>query len=105
MSSIPHYDPNAPYADEDYVRENFEDKLGTVGDASFHRKLVALWRYLLDAPPAADLALILFALGYFIFPFDAIPDVLPVVGWLDDIAVVTAVIAALGCRLDAYLDR
>ena len=29
-----------------------------------------------------------FAMGYLLFPFDLIPDFLPVVGYLDDVAVI-----------------
>jgi uncharacterized membrane protein YkvA (DUF1232 family) len=35
------------------------------------------------------------ALGYFIFPIDAIPDAIPVVGYADDLGVLTAAIAAV----------
>lgn len=33
------------------------------------------------------------ALGYFIFPFDAIPDALPVIGYVDDLGALTAALA------------
>lgn len=46
---------------------------------------VSVWRKLLVA--AAGL--------YLVMPLDAIPDVLPVVGWLDDVGVVAAVAAFL----------
>ena len=35
------------------------------------------------------------ALGYFIFPADAIPDVIPVVGYADDLGVLAAAVAAV----------
>ena len=44
-----------------------------------------------DAPASAK-ALILGALGYFIPPIDTIPDVTPVIGFSDDLAVLTATI-------------
>jgi uncharacterized membrane protein YkvA (DUF1232 family) len=35
------------------------------------------------------------ALGYFIFPVDAVPDFIPALGFADDAAVVTAALATL----------
>jgi uncharacterized membrane protein YkvA (DUF1232 family) len=40
-------------------------------------------------------ALVLVALGYAVLPVDAIPDVIPVIGWLDDVGVVAAITAYL----------
>jgi len=54
----------------------------------------ALSRYFRD--PAASLigkGFVLLALVYVISPADAIPDVLPVVGWLDDIGVMGLAVA------------
>lgn len=39
------------------------------------------------------------ALGYFIFPLDAIPDLTPVVGYSDDIGVLFAASASLGLSI------
>jgi uncharacterized membrane protein YkvA (DUF1232 family) len=36
------------------------------------------------------------ALAYFVLPTDAIPDVLPAIGFTDDAAVIAALIAILG---------
>jgi uncharacterized membrane protein YkvA (DUF1232 family) len=54
----------------------------------------ALYRYFRD--PAASIVgklFVLLALVYLVSPVDAIPDVLPVVGWLDDIGVMSLAIA------------
>ena len=50
--------------------------------------------------PKKEKALILGALGYFILPFDLIPDVVPGVGYVDDLG---ALIAAL-VRVSMYID-
>ena len=38
--------------------------------------------------------MLLGALAYVVIPFDAVPDMLPVVGWLDDLGVVSLVLTA-----------
>ena len=42
-----------------------------------------------------DIVLVVAALLYLISPFDAIPDFIPVVGWLDDVAVAGLVLSYL----------
>lgn len=49
--------------------------------------------------PAWAKASILPALGYFIFPIDVIPDVIPVVGLTDDASVIAGVIALLNAYI------
>ena len=49
--------------------------------------------------PAAAKGMMLGALAYFVMPFDAIPDVLAGIGFTDDAAVITAVIATLGTNI------
>jgi uncharacterized membrane protein YkvA (DUF1232 family) len=46
-------------------------------------------------------ALILGALAYFIMPFDGIPDILPLIGFTDDAAVIAATIAAVRAHMQA----
>ncbi len=63
----------------------------------------ALWLYYaLQKPdlPAWAKATIVGALGYFVFPMDAIPDILPGIGYTDDIAVMAAAIAAVATHID-----
>lgn len=48
---------------------------------------------------------VLYALGallYFLSPVDLVPDFLPGIGYLDDVAVVVAVVKALSKDLDAF---
>lgn len=40
------------------------------------------------------------ALGYFIMPFDAIPDALPFIGFSDDLGVMLAALAVIGVYID-----
>jgi uncharacterized membrane protein YkvA (DUF1232 family) len=48
-----------------------------------------------DATPSKVKLLIVGALAYFIMPIDGIPDILPLVGFTDDAAVIAAMIAAV----------
>lgn len=47
--------------------------------------------YGIESAPMKDKMLILGALGYFILPVDAIPDFIPVTGYTDDLAALTAI--------------
>ena len=44
------------------------------------------------------------AIIYVVSPIDVVPDIIPVAGWLDDGAVVTAAIGALGTVIASYLE-
>ena len=50
--------------------------------------------------PAWAKAVILGALGYFIAPIDAIPDMVPVVGFADDLGVLAAAAATVSLYID-----
>lgn len=47
-------------------------------------------------------AIVLGALVYFIVPIDAVPDFIPVIGYLDDAGVISAVVHALVEEIRAY---
>jgi curved DNA-binding protein CbpA len=52
--------------------------------------------------PPASVAMIGGGLLYFILPADLIPDFIPVVGYLDDLAVLTTIVNALNKEISAY---
>ena len=52
-----------------------------------------------DDTPAKSKAVILGALAYFIIPFDAIPDVLPGVGYTDDLGVLAAALVFVASNI------
>jgi uncharacterized membrane protein YkvA (DUF1232 family) len=55
------------------------------------RLLHKLWRYLRDGRVPLWRKLVgVAAVAYFIWPFDLIPDFIPVIGWLDDAGVLAA---------------
>ncbi|MFC3072285.1 YkvA family protein [Shinella pollutisoli] len=62
----------------------------------FSRDLVAAYYCALDpATPTRVRGILLAALAYFVLPLDGIPDVFALVGFSDDVAVLTAAFAAI----------
>jgi uncharacterized membrane protein YkvA (DUF1232 family) len=79
----------------------------------FLRDAVAMYYCLVDkATPAWVKALIVGALGYFICPVDAVPDVAPIIGWLDDAGVIAGALVIISAyirdehwaKADAFLE-
>jgi len=92
---------------EDYSKEfsdqNFWNKLA--GFAKIAGKEViekALWLFYAfkeDATPLWAKTTILGALGYFISPLDAIPDLVPVVGYADDLGVLALAVTTVAAHI------
>lgn len=74
--------------------KSFWDKVRrTAGKVPFVDEVVAIWFCARDpATPARAKAILLGAVAYFVMPFDFLPDLLAVLGYADDLAVVTAAI-------------
>lgn len=87
------------------VLEAFEAKLKPLAKKLwFVPYLIALYRFMMDGDAHwTRKAVAVSALLYFITPIDAIPDIAPVVGYLDDLGVALAAIRYLGRQLDPYL--
>ncbi|MFZ1773130.1 MAG: YkvA family protein [Rhizobiaceae bacterium] len=83
--------------DEDNVRTRFWPHLRrALGRLPFAEDLAAAWFCATDPlTPFTARATLMAALGYFVLPFDAVPDFLVMVGFTDDMAVLTAAIAAI----------
>ena len=96
------YDPNASYANANHVNANLQDKVAQNRSLSFINDVIAMWRMFCDEPDTADLGILLFALGYFVFPIDAVPDFIPFAGYVDDAAVIAWAVNALGSVLLRY---
>lgn len=54
--------------------------------------------------PEWAIAAIIGAIIYVVSPIDAVPDIIPIAGWVDDAGVVAAAIASLGTVIASYLD-
>lgn len=91
---------------KEYVDENLWVKLEKVGKRiSFAKDVKALYRYMVD--PTVQWyrkSIVVAALVYFISPIDAIPDIAPLVGYLDDLGVIAAVIKYMGSELIPYYE-
>ncbi|MCZ6703744.1 MAG: YkvA family protein [Ignavibacteria bacterium] len=91
---------------EEHVEENLWYKLESAGKKiSFAKDIVALYRYMKDALVGWHRkAIVIAALIYFISPVDAIPDIAPLFGYLDDLGVISALLKFLGSELIPYYD-
>lgn len=62
----------------------------------FTEDLLAAWFCARDpATPRRVRLTLLAALGYFVLPIDALPDIMPILGFTDDAAVIAAALAAV----------
>jgi len=89
-----------------YVEENLWTKVQRVGKKiSFAKDIMALYNYMKDPFVSWHRkAIVVMGLIYFISPIDTIPDIAPLVGYLDDLGVISAVIKFLGSELIPYYD-
>jgi uncharacterized membrane protein YkvA (DUF1232 family) len=66
----------------------------------FSRDVVAAYYCAMDpATPTRTRGILIGALAYFVMPFDLVPDLLAMVGFSDDIAVLTAAFAAISGQI------
>ena len=88
------------------VEEGLWDKLERVGKKiNFARDVKALYKYMRDKyVPWYRKSIVIGALIYFISPIDAVPDLAPLVGYLDDLGVITAVLKFMGSELIPYYE-
>lgn len=92
-------------ADETSIRDGFWRTFAkAAGQIPFAEDLVAAYYCALDPQTPRKAKAVLFgALAYFIMPIDAIPDILALVGFSDDVAVLTLAFAAIRSHLtDAH---
>ncbi len=87
-----------------YTNGSSERRVGTTGNQiPFIRDLIAVFRYMADPEVRwLNKGLLLAALAYLIIPTDAIPDMVPFIGWLDDLGVILLVFRYLRRQLMPY---
>ena len=95
--------------DERKVRKEFKTAEHTArrrgAGHSLLEGIATLWAMICDSSyslPWSTHGLIIFALLYFIMPIDAIPDPIPVLGYVDDAAVVAWVIGCISEDISEY---
>lgn len=88
------------------VDANIWEKVEATGNKiNFVKDVVALYKYMKD--PVVSWyrkGIVVSALVYFITPLDLVPDLMPLVGYLDDMGVIVAVMRFLGNELMAYYE-
>ena len=86
---------------EQRVARGFWPKIRKVAaKVPFAADALSLWWCAKDpTTPTSAKGMMLAALAYFVLPLDAIPDVLPAIGFTDDAAVIAALIAIVGKNL------
>ena len=107
--------PSVQRVNEMRVQKGFWPKMRrTASRIPFAANALSVWFAARDPEtPAAAKGLMLGALAYFVLPIDAIPDIFAGIGFTDDAAVITALIATLGANIkrrhkdqaDAALER
>lgn len=89
---------------KEYVEEKLWEKVERIGrKISFAKDIKALFNYMID--PSVTWyrkSIVVGALIYFISPIDTIPDIAPLIGYLDDLGVITAVLKYMGSELIPY---
>lgn len=93
--------PATVRVNEEKVQEGFLPKIRKVAaKIPFAADALSVWWCARDPEtPAAAKGMMLAGLAYFVLPSDALPDLLPVIGFTDDAAVIAALVAILGKTL------
>ncbi len=93
--------PSVQRVNEMRVSKGFWPKIRrTASRIPFAGQALSVWFAARDPEtPAAAKGMMLGALAYFVLPIDAIPDIFAGIGFTDDAAVITALIATLGANI------
>ena len=105
-NDYPEFDEKEFKEKEKFVDENIWLKLAKTGEKfTLARDVLALYKYMKDPlVPLYKKAVVVLGLIYFIIPFDAMPDIAPIVGYLDDLGVIVTLLKFLGSELIPYYE-
>ena len=87
------------------VNDNFDSKIKDkkVKKLWFFGDVVKMFKMLKDKNVSVGVkTLIIGGLAYFVSPVDAIPDIAPIVGYLDDAGVISATMAYIKYKVNRY---
>lgn len=94
---------------KEYSEDGFWDKVKSVckkaGIKVIYSALLLYYSFKEKDTPVWAKSIIIGALGYFISPIDAIPDVVPVAGYADDLGVLAMAIAAVAAYINAEVKQ
>ena len=101
-----------PYKNE-YAQEFSEGGFWTklakfalaAGKEVVEKALLLYYAFQNEDTPTWAKSVIVGALGYFIMPVDAIPDIIPVVGYADDLGVLVAALATVAAYITPEVKR
>ncbi|MCX7877771.1 MAG: YkvA family protein [Ignavibacteria bacterium] len=104
---IKDYQPEKPISDEEAekIARELDEKIKENKRSIFNilAHLKALKRYMLDKDVRwIRKSVVIAAIIYFITPVDLMPDVAPIVGFLDDIGIISWTIRFLGREIKNY---
>src|SRR3546814_9715069 len=92
-----------------YSPNRFWKKLGprarSLGRGTLEKALYLYYAVQNEHTPKWAKRVIYGALGYFIFPLDAIPDLAPLIGYTDDLSVMTAALATVAFYITPEVQR
>jgi len=93
--------PSVQRVNEMRVQKGFWPKIRrTASRIPFAGQALSVWFAARDPEtPMAAKGIMMGALAYFVLPIDAIPDIFAGIGFTDDAAVITALIATLGANI------
>ena len=93
--------------DSKRVEDGFIDYLRRwIGSVPFIQDAVALYLLFSDPDyPLVKKGVAVFALLYFIIPTDAIPDITPVIGFLDDAGVIGSAVYMYNTDIEPYREK
>lgn len=94
---------------KEYSNDGFWNKIKNVfrkaGIKVVYTALTLYYTYQKKDTPTWAKGVIIGALGYFISPIDAIPDITPGIGYADDIGVLLAAVATVSAYIDGEVKQ